>query len=282
VLRVASFTNYETNNPRGSFDPCRGNLLLARQLCAGRGIDPGQQSSRTEFLRRVERSAVRVRAADQFRQLRRPAIHFRRQQLHQPVARRHPVVADAFRRGRHGRTATWRASMANCETSCWTAKSLTPSWRRRCSSVAGGRPTTPSARTARWGTDPRPRSRAAPVRSVRLRLTKRTGAIPWQVYPGDRHWFHSWGQVNSEKAVCPQRASSDGHGQPRAAAMDSHRLETCATWGARAAHGRQPAALRPVGFHGARYAGGSGSPRFSTAARVVMNTHSSPSLSLTM
>ena len=25
------------------------------------------------------------------------------------------------------------------------------------------------------------------VRSVRLRLTKRTGAIPWQVYPGDRH-----------------------------------------------------------------------------------------------
>jgi hypothetical protein len=61
--------------------------------------------------------------------------------------------------------------------------------------VAGGRPTTPSARTARWGTDPRPRSRAAAVRSVRLRLTKRTGAIPWQVYPGDRHWFHSWGQV---------------------------------------------------------------------------------------
>ena len=26
-------------------------------------------------------------------------------------------------------------------------------------------------------------------------LTKRTGAIPWQVYPGDRHWSHSWGQV---------------------------------------------------------------------------------------
>ena len=42
---------------------------------------------------------------------------------------------------------------------------------------------------------PTARSRAAPVRSVRLRLTKRTGAIPWQVYPGDRHWFHSWGQV---------------------------------------------------------------------------------------
>jgi hypothetical protein len=35
------------------------------------------------------------------------------------------------------------------------------------SSVAGGRSTTPSASTARWGTDPRSR------------------AAPWQVYPGD-------------------------------------------------------------------------------------------------
>ncbi len=34
------------------------------------------------------------------------------------------------------------------------------------------------------------------LRSIRLRLTERTGAIPWQVYPGDRHWFHSWGQVS--------------------------------------------------------------------------------------
>ncbi|NBZ96998.1 MAG: PEP-CTERM sorting domain-containing protein, partial [Proteobacteria bacterium] len=32
-------------------------------------------------------------------------------------------------------------------------------------------------------------------RSLRLRLSKRTGAIPWQGYPGDRDWFHSWGQV---------------------------------------------------------------------------------------
>jgi hypothetical protein len=31
---------------------------------------------------------------------------------------------------------------------------------------------------------------------IQLRpTTKRTGAIPWHVYPGDRHWFHSWGQV---------------------------------------------------------------------------------------
>jgi hypothetical protein len=87
--------------------------------------------------------------------------------------------------------------MANCETNCWTAKSSTPSWKRRCSSLAGGRPTTPSARTARWGTDPRPRSRAAPVRLLRLRLCKQTEATPWQAYPGDRQWFHSWGQVTN-------------------------------------------------------------------------------------
>lgn len=31
---------------------------------------------------------------------------------------------------------------------------------------------------------------------VRIRLTKWTRAIPWQVYPGDRPWFNSWGQVN--------------------------------------------------------------------------------------
>jgi putative transposase len=117
-----------------------------------------------------------------------------------------PGVSDADDRGRvhvgvsrdrHGRTATWRASTENGETSCWTAKSSTPSWKRRCSSVAGGRPTTPSARTARWDTAPRLRRRVAPVRLVRLRLTKRTGAIPWQVYPGDGRWFHSWGQIGS-------------------------------------------------------------------------------------
>ena len=51
------------------------------------------------------------------------------------------------------------------------------------------------------GSDPRPRSRAAPVRLLRLRLIKRTGAIgaiPWQVYPGDRNLFHSWGQVSRQ------------------------------------------------------------------------------------
>ena len=65
------------------------------------------------------------------------------------------------------------------------AKVLIGRWRKAYNTV----------RTAPWGAAPRPRSRAAPVRSVRLRLTKRTGAIPWQVCPGDRHWFHSRGQV---------------------------------------------------------------------------------------
>ena len=53
----------------------------------------------------------------------------------------------------------------------------------------------PSARTAHWGTDPRPRWRAAAVRSVRLRPTKRTGANHWQGNPRDGDWFHQWGQV---------------------------------------------------------------------------------------
>jgi hypothetical protein len=26
--------------------------------------------------------------------------------------------------------------------------------------------------------------------------SRRRRAIPWQGYPGDRDWFHSWGQVN--------------------------------------------------------------------------------------
>jgi hypothetical protein len=30
---------------------------------------------------------------------------------------------------------------------------------------------------------------------LRLRLSKRTGTIPWQGYPGDRNWFHPRGQV---------------------------------------------------------------------------------------
>jgi len=29
-----------------------------------------------------------------------------------------------------------------------------------------------------------------------LRLSQRTEAILWQGYSGDRHWFHSWGQVS--------------------------------------------------------------------------------------
>ena len=31
---------------------------------------------------------------------------------------------------------------------------------------------------------------------LRLRLSKRTGAIPCQGYPGDRNWFNPWGQVS--------------------------------------------------------------------------------------
>jgi hypothetical protein len=108
------------------------------------------------------------------------------------------------RLARHARVVVVCAhSTVSYATSCWTAKSSSPSWKRRCSSVVCGRRTTPSARTARWGIDPRPRSRAAPVRLVRLRLTKRTGAIPWQVYPGDRHWVHSWGQVSCDRESCP-------------------------------------------------------------------------------
>ncbi|MFM8496484.1 MAG: tyrosine-type recombinase/integrase, partial [Planctomycetia bacterium] len=34
---------------------------------------------------------------------------------------------------------------------------------------------------------------------LRLSLSKRTGAIPWQGNPGDRHWFHPWGQVSRAK-----------------------------------------------------------------------------------
>jgi hypothetical protein len=33
-------------------------------------------------------------------------------------------------------------------------------------------------------------------------------AIPWQVYPGDRNWFHSWGQVSPLKRKC-HRAGGD-------------------------------------------------------------------------
>jgi len=50
----------------------------------------------------------------------------------------------------------------------------------------GGEATTRSAHIARSGTGPRPRSRAARVRSLRLRLSQRTGAIPWQGYPRDK------------------------------------------------------------------------------------------------
>jgi integrase len=47
-----------------------------------------------------------------------------------------------------------------------------------------------------------PREAAAAVREAarspggRMQTGRaRPGAIPWQVYPGDRDWFHSWGQV---------------------------------------------------------------------------------------
>ena len=93
---------------------------------------------------------------------------------------------------------TWRASTASCRMSSWPGGCSTRCWKPRCSSSDGGRHTTRSAPTALCGTGPRLRSRIAPVRSLRLRLNKRTGAIPWQGYPGDRDWFHSWGQVTPQ------------------------------------------------------------------------------------
>jgi putative transposase len=66
------------------------------------------------------------------------------------------------------------------------AKVLIERWRKAYNTVRPHRS---------LGHRPRLRSRVAPVRSLRLRLSKRTGAIPWQGYPGDGDWFHSWGQI---------------------------------------------------------------------------------------
>ena len=39
------------------------------------------------------------------------------------------------------------------------------------------------------------------VRLLRLRLSKRTGAIPWQGYPDDGEWCHHWGQDRSSHGI---------------------------------------------------------------------------------
>ena len=75
------------------------------------------------------------------------------------------------------------SSTASCVTSCSIAKSSTRCWKRRCSSSVGGGRTTPSVRTAPWATNPRRRKRSSPVRSLRLRLSKRTGLVCWQRQP---------------------------------------------------------------------------------------------------
>jgi len=48
--------------------------------------------------------------------------------------------------------------------------------------VGDGR-TTPCGHTAPWATGPRRRSHSSPVRSLRLRLSKRTGLVCWQHQP---------------------------------------------------------------------------------------------------
>ena len=56
-------------------------------------------------------------------------------------------------------------------------KSSTHYWKRRCSSSDGDGSTTRFARTAPWVTGPPHRRRPSPVRSLRLRLSKRTGLV---------------------------------------------------------------------------------------------------------
>ena len=57
---------------------------------------------------------------------------------------------------------------------------LTRCSRPRCSSSGGGSTTTRSGHTVPWDTGPRPRRRGSPVRSLRLRLSKRTGLVYWR------------------------------------------------------------------------------------------------------
>ncbi len=65
-------------------------------------------------------------------------------------------------------------------------KELIERWRKACNTVRL------HSSLVYW---PRPRSRVAPVRLLRLRLSKRTGAIPWQAFPGYRSWFHASGRA---------------------------------------------------------------------------------------
>jgi len=54
-----------------------------------------------------------------------------------------------------------------------------------------------------------PRRRGSPVRPLRLRLSKRTGANHWQGNPGDRNWFHQWG-AGQPPAMCHLLAGKTG------------------------------------------------------------------------
>lgn len=47
----------------------------------------------------------------------------------------------------------------------------------------------------------RPRNRLIAVRSLRRRISRRARAIRFHVYPADRVWFHSRGNVSSRKFV---------------------------------------------------------------------------------
>ncbi len=75
------------------------------------------------------------------------------------------------------KTAMLNHSMASCVMSCLTVKSSTHYSKRRCSSGAGGVPTTRFVRTVPWATEPQHRKRPSPVRSLRRRLSKRTGLV---------------------------------------------------------------------------------------------------------
>ncbi|MEI7862342.1 MAG: hypothetical protein WCJ21_06905, partial [Planctomycetota bacterium] len=55
--------------------------------------------------------------------------------------------------------------------------------------------------------------------------TKRTGAIPWQGYPGDRHWLHSWGQVRLVFSNCAENQTispSGGLPEPHSPPICTH------------------------------------------------------------
>ena len=70
-----------------------------------------------------------------------------------------------------------------------------PGWVHDLCEAAGRPATVASATGAAWQWSCVKRSIVRDEALKLTGLTKRTGAIPWQVYAGDRHWFHSWGQV---------------------------------------------------------------------------------------